>query len=113
MSLTYYFLPTRNVFGEGAVNEAGKLMKSLDGTHPMIVTDAFLAKSGMADQVKKILEDEGLPTYIFGGAEPDRQERRGWRSGFQRKQMRLHHLSRRRFFARLREGHRPHCGQRR
>ena len=24
MSLTYYFLPTRNVFGEGAVNEAGK-----------------------------------------------------------------------------------------
>ena len=55
MSLTYYFLPTRNVFGEGAVNEAGKLMKSLDGTHPMIVTDAFLAKSGMADQVKKIL----------------------------------------------------------
>lgn len=71
MSLTYYFLPTRNVFGEGAVNEAGKLMKSLDGTHPMIVTDAFLAKSGMADQVKKILEDEGLPTYIFGGAEPN------------------------------------------
>ena len=70
MSLTYYFLPTRNVFGEGAVNEAGKLMKSLDGTHPMIVTDAFLAKSGMADDVKKILEDEGLPTYIFGGAEP-------------------------------------------
>ena len=71
MSLTYYFLPTRNVFGEGAVNEAGKLMKSLDGTHPMIVTDAFLAKSGMADQVKKILEDEGLPTYIFGVAEPN------------------------------------------
>lgn len=71
MSLTYYFLPTRNVFGEGAVNEAGKLMKSLDGTHPMIVTDAFLAKSGMADDVKKILEDEGLPTYIFGGAEPN------------------------------------------
>lgn len=55
MSLTYYFLPTRNVFGEGAVNEAGKLMKSLDGTHPMIVTDAFLAKSGMADDVKNIL----------------------------------------------------------
>lgn len=71
MSLTYYFLPTRNVFGEGAVKEAGKLMKSLDGTHPMIVTDAFLAKSGMADDLKKILEDAGLPTFIFGGAEPN------------------------------------------
>ena len=26
---TYYFLPTRNVFGEGAVQEAGELVKSL------------------------------------------------------------------------------------
>ena len=81
MSLTYYFLPTRNVFGEGAkkVNEAGKLMKSLDGTHPMIVTDAFLAKSGMADQVKKILEEECLPTYMASAAlNRTRQTRTSW-----------------------------------
>lgn len=36
MSLTYYFLPTRNVFGEGAVNEAGKLMKSLDRSESVV-----------------------------------------------------------------------------
>ncbi|MGI6109183.1 MAG: iron-containing alcohol dehydrogenase [Eubacteriaceae bacterium] len=68
---TYYFLPTRNVFGEGAVNEAGALMKSLGGSNCMIVTDAFLAKVGMADRVKQILEDEGLTGNIFGGAEPN------------------------------------------
>ena len=48
MSLTYYFLPTRNVFGEGAVNEAGKLMKSLEYSY--IVTSlckvACTCKSG-------------------------------------------------------------------
>ena len=36
---TYYFLPTRNVFGEGAVNEAGALLGSLNVSRAMIVTD--------------------------------------------------------------------------
>lgn len=68
---SYYFLPTRNVFGEGAVNDAGALMKSLNVAKAMIVTDAFLAKSGMADNIKKIIEDAGLTAEIFGGAEPN------------------------------------------
>ena len=29
MGTTYYFLPTRNLFGEGAVKEVGSLMESL------------------------------------------------------------------------------------
>ncbi len=69
--LTYYYLPTRNVFGEGAVQEVGKLMKTLDGKAPLIVTDGFLAKCGMAEDLKKILEAEGLKASIFGGAEPN------------------------------------------
>ncbi len=69
--LTYYYLPTRNVFGEGAVKEVGKLMKTLDGKAPLIVTDAFLAKCGMAEDLKKIMEAEGLKVAIFGGAEPN------------------------------------------
>ena len=68
---TYYFLPTRNVFGEGAVQEAGDLMKSLDAKRPMIVTDAFLNESGMAGQIKEILEKAGLEPIIFAGAEPN------------------------------------------
>lgn len=68
---TYYYLPTRNVFGEGAVNETGTLMKSLGGKHTMIVTDAFLAKCGMADQLKDILEKAGIQAVVFDGAEPN------------------------------------------
>ena len=52
---TYYFLPTRNVFGEGAVQEAGTLMQTLHVKRVMIVTDAFLASSGMAGQVQEVL----------------------------------------------------------
>lgn len=68
---TYYFLPTRNVFGEGAVNDAGALMKSLNITKAMIVTDAYLASSGMAEKIKLIIKCTGLSAEIFGGAEPN------------------------------------------
>lgn len=68
---TYYFLPTRNVFGEGAVKEAGELGKTLGMKKVLIVTDAYLAKCGMADEVKKIYEDAGIDVEIFDGAEPN------------------------------------------
>ena len=41
---TYYFLPTRNVFGEGAVQEAGDLVKSLGAKKCLIVTDRYLGQ---------------------------------------------------------------------
>ena len=56
---TYYFLPTRNVFGEGAVQEAGDLVKSLGAKKCLIVTDRYLGQIGMADRVQG----------IFAGAE--------------------------------------------
>lgn len=68
---TYYFLPTRNVFGEGSVQEAGTLAKTLNVKKIMIVTDAFLAKSGMAANIAEIYQDAGIEAAIFGGAEPN------------------------------------------
>ena len=67
---TYYFLPTRNVFGEGAVNEIGTLMSSLNVSHAMIVTDKFLAQSGMAASIQEILSGSGIRSVVFDGAEP-------------------------------------------
>ena len=71
MATTYYFLPTRNLFGEDSVNEAGTLMKSLGGKKVMIVTDSFLASSGMAGQIQQILSEACLESVIFDGAEPN------------------------------------------
>ena len=40
-------------------------------SHAMIVTDKFLAQSGMADRVSQILADSGIQSVIFDGAEPN------------------------------------------
>ena len=71
MGTTYYFLPTRNLFGEDSVKETGELMKSLGGKKAMIVTDGFLAQSGMAADIQKILSESGVESVVFGGAEPN------------------------------------------
>ena len=71
MATTYYILPTRNLFGEDSVQEAGTLLQSLGGKKAMIVTDSFLATSGMAEDIQKILTDAGVESVIFGGAEPN------------------------------------------
>lgn len=68
---TYYFLPTRNVFGEGAVNESGALLKSLKAKKPMIVTDSFLAKTEMILKLQEVLQESQIESIIFGGAEPN------------------------------------------
>ena len=71
MATTYYFLPTRNLFGEGSVAEAGQLMKSLNGKKCLIVTDKFLGSCGIADRVKEIFVNAGLEVAVFDGAEPN------------------------------------------
>lgn len=71
MATTYYYLPTRNLFGEDSVQEVGSLMQSLGGKKSMIVTDSFLATSGMAESIQNILTKAGVDSVIFGGAEPN------------------------------------------
>ncbi len=68
---TYYYLPTRNVFGAGSVNEVGELMNSLGGKRVMIVTDSFLAAAPMTPRIQGILEASGISSCVFGGAEPN------------------------------------------
>ena len=68
---TYYFVPSRNVFGEGSVAETGHLMKSLGGTKAMIVTDEFLASNPMTTRIQAILKEAGVDSAVFGKAEPN------------------------------------------
>ncbi len=68
---TYYFVPSRNVFGAGSVEETGHLMKSVGGTKAMIVTDAFLAQHPMTVRIQNILKDAGVDSAVFGKAEPN------------------------------------------
>ncbi len=71
MMSTYYYLPTRNVFGAGSVSEVGALMDSLGGKRTMIVTDSFLAAHPMTAGIQEILKKSGIESAVFGGAEPN------------------------------------------
>ena len=71
MASTYYFLPTRNVFGEGSSAEAGTLLKTLNAKKTLIVTDKFLASCGMAGKIQAIFEEAGIQATVFDGAEPN------------------------------------------
>ena len=77
---TYYYLPTRNVFGAGSVEEVGALMESLGGKHTMIVTDSFLATHPMTERIQAILKKSGIDSSVFGGAEPNPKDTM-WRPG--------------------------------
>lgn len=71
MAVSTYFIPTVNLIGAGCVNEVGEKIKSLGGKKVLIVTDAFLAKIGLANRIKGIVEEVGLESVIFDGAEPN------------------------------------------
>lgn len=71
MSINTYFIPTINTIGQGSVNEVGNHIKSLGGNKVLIVTDAMLAKFGMAEKIKGILVEAGLDAVIFDGAQPN------------------------------------------
>ncbi len=67
-----YFIPTVNLMGVGAHKEIPAQVKTLGGTNVLIVTDAFLGRSGgMADDIKGMLEAEGVKVTIYAGAEPN------------------------------------------
>lgn len=71
MAGSEYFIPSINIFGQGSVNEVGDRINVLGGKKVLIVTDGYLAKIGMADNVKRIIEEAGIQAVIFGGAEPN------------------------------------------
>lgn len=66
-----YFMPTVNLMGAGAAKQTGAQLKVMGAKKALIVTDAFLAKSGMGDEIKAIIEGAGVEVVVYPGAEPN------------------------------------------
>lgn len=66
-----FFIPTVSLMGIGCAKETGEQAKALGASHMLIVTDAGLAKLGVADKIKTYLTDAGLKATIYSGAEPN------------------------------------------
>ena len=66
-----YFMPTVNLMGPGAIKEVGPQAKGLGASKALIVTDVGIKQLGLADEVKGLLEEAGVPAVIFDGAQPN------------------------------------------
>lgn len=66
-----FFIPSVTKMGIGAVKQLGATANFLGGTKALLITDKGMVEMGVADQMKKLLEDAGVDTVIFGGAEPN------------------------------------------
>jgi alcohol dehydrogenase len=64
-------MPPISLIGCGASKAVGDYLKTLGGKKALIVTDKGLAKIGVADTIKKYIEEAGLQAFIYDGAEPN------------------------------------------
>ncbi|MDD4858960.1 MAG: iron-containing alcohol dehydrogenase [Dehalococcoidales bacterium] len=59
------------IFGNGVVNEVGKIAKDLGARKVMLITGRTIGKSETLNKVKKSLEEAGIGTAAFSEVEPD------------------------------------------
>lgn len=65
------FFPSIIEIGGGAIAQASVILKRLGARQPLIVTDAYLKQSGLADQLRHQLEKAGLACDVFSDTVPD------------------------------------------
>ncbi len=69
--MTYgFFMPTVNLMGPGSAKSLGNQVKTF-GKKALIVTDDYLYKSGMADQIAGYIKEAGVDVAVYPGAEPN------------------------------------------
>ncbi|WP_406151565.1 iron-containing alcohol dehydrogenase [Streptomyces sp. NBC_01012] len=57
--------------GGGALARIGEVMTAIGATRPLIVTDAFLVSTGLAEQTAALLREAGCTPSVFSGTIPD------------------------------------------
>lgn len=71
LTVARFLMPPISLIGCGASKAVGDYLKTLGGKKALIVTDKGLAKIGVADSIKKYIEDAGLQAVVYDGAEPN------------------------------------------
>lgn len=66
-----FFIPSVNVLGQGAVDEAIGDIKTLGFQRALIVTDKPLVEIGIAGGLVAKLADVGIEAFIFDGTQPN------------------------------------------
>ena len=72
MNATFSILtPKKILAGNNAVENVGREAIILGANKVLIITDIGIAKAGIVDKVKKLLEQENLKVGVFEGVEPE------------------------------------------
>lgn len=66
-----FYIPCVSLFGPGCSKEIGAQAKNLGAKKALIVTDEGLYKAGIADIIVNYLNEAGVESYVFAGAEPN------------------------------------------
>lgn len=64
-------LRDRIFFGRGRIAELPGLVRELGGRHAFIVTDPGVARAGVADRVRGVLETAGIHAHVHAEVEPN------------------------------------------
>ncbi|WP_341521125.1 L-threonine dehydrogenase [Pseudomonas sp. G.S.17] len=70
MSSTF-FIPSVNIMGLGCLDEAMQAIRNYGFLKALIVTDAGLAKAGLAAQIAGLLVEQGIDSVVYDGARPN------------------------------------------
>ncbi|MCI3203450.1 MULTISPECIES: L-threonine dehydrogenase [Pandoraea] len=68
---TTFFIPAVNMMGVGSLGEAMAALRQYHFRRALIVTDAGLAKAGVAEKVAKLLTRQDIQSVLFDGAKPN------------------------------------------
>ncbi|MFQ3594513.1 MAG: L-threonine dehydrogenase [Sphingomonadaceae bacterium] len=68
---TSFIMPSMNIMGENALADAVATLEGRGFTKALIVTDAGLARLGVAADVARALEGAGIASVVFDGAQPN------------------------------------------
>lgn len=71
-----YLMPTRIIYGENTISDAGKEIKSLGGKKPILITDQGVSSLPIFQTLKKSVEESGLAYEVYDtvSRDPDLDE---------------------------------------
>ncbi|KPW97197.1 L-threonine dehydrogenase [Pseudomonas syringae pv. coryli] len=69
--ISTFFIPAVNIIGTGCIDEAMLAIRKYGFRKALIVTDAGLAKAGVASQVAGLLVEQGIDSVVYDGARPN------------------------------------------
>ncbi len=71
MSIVTWSFPTTVVFGNGSIETLPDHVKRIGAKRALVVCDPGVVKAGIAEKVRKLLEDAGVPAAVFDRVDPN------------------------------------------